>query len=208
MSHFIADLDEYFCEKYASYDKISILPDYKMPLMQGSKIDEFGRTITYTLPSENLRLAKQEKKDKLLAELKTRLTDLTFSFSFQPIGCFARLKNRLSKYAFYKNLKTVLEKYDFTDADAMESLRVSEEIWKGIRKNKFLPTKNLLLSLALAAHISFEDTTALCNLCGYEFDFAVVKDVVIAYLLQHRVYNREMVAEALNEYSVANLFLK
>ena len=59
---FIADLDEYFCEKYANYDKLCILPGYKMPLMQASKIDEFGRTRTYTLPAETMRLALQERK--------------------------------------------------------------------------------------------------------------------------------------------------
>ena len=45
-------------------------------------------------------------------------------------------------------------------------------------------------------------------LCGYEFDLANVKDVVMTYLLSKKVYNRAMIDTALTEYKVANLFLK
>ena len=44
-------------------------------------------------------------------------------------------------------------------------------------------------------------------LCEYEFDFSIVKDVVIAYLLQTSVYNRGMIDRALAEYKVTNLFI-
>ena len=102
----------------------------------------------------------------------------------------------------------MLAKYDFSEADVLENLNVTQEIWQGICKNKFLPTKNLLISLALAAHISFEDAETLLGLCGYELDYAIVKDVVVAYLLHNKVYNRPMIDAALQEYKVSNLFLK
>ena len=82
MYDFIKDLDEYFCEKYANYDKLCVLTGYKMPLMQASQVDEFGRTRAYTLPADRMRLALQEKKTELLAQLKSKMTDVTFSFSF------------------------------------------------------------------------------------------------------------------------------
>ena len=97
---FIADLDEYFCEKYANYDKLCVLNGYKMPLMQASEVDEFGRTRAYTLPANTMRLALQENKKDLLVQLKSKMTDITFSFSFEPVGFFARLKNNFSKYGF------------------------------------------------------------------------------------------------------------
>lgn len=208
MYEFIADLDAYFCEKYAGYDKLSVLPGYKMPLMQASETDEFGRTRTYTLPADTMRLATQEKKDELLKELKTRMVDTTYTFSFKPIGFFSRMKNNFSKNGFHKVLKKLLEKYDFSDADALESLNVDEEIWRGIRKNKFLPTKNLIFSLAIAAHVSMRDTLAILTLCGYEMDYAIVKDVVMSYLLDQKVFNPGMVEAALTEYKVTNLYLK
>ena len=155
-----------------------------------------------------MRLAAQEKKAELLAALKERMTDVTFSYSFSILGIWARTKNVFSRYGFYKILKKVLAKYDFSEADVLENLNVTQEIWQGICKNKFLPTKNLLISLALAAHISFEDTQTLLGLCGYELDYAIVKDVVVAYLLHNKVYNRPMIDAALQEYKVSNLFLK
>lgn len=208
MYDFISDLDGYFCETYANYDKLCILPGYVMPVMQRSEVREDGRTYAYTLPATTMRLATQEKKDEILAELKKRMTDMTFSFSFRPYGFFTKIRNRFSKYAFCKNLKKMLEKYGIPEADAHEALDVSNEIWKGILKGNFEPTKNLLYSLALTAQFSYDDTCALMRLCGYSFNFADVKDVVISYLLQQKVYNRGMIEAALQEYKVTNLFIK
>lgn len=208
MYDFITDLDEYFCEKYANYDKLCILPGYKMPLMQASKIDEFGRTRTYTLPAETMRLALQEKKAELLAQLKEKMTDVTFSFSFQPMGLFASLGSKYSKHGFTKNFKKILAKYGISEEAALAGLDVSEEIWKNICKGKFLPTKNLIFSLALTAQLSYEDTEELLAYGSEEFNYTIVKDVVIAYLLQNKVYAPEMIKAALNEYKVCNLFIK
>lgn len=208
MYDFITDLDEYFCEKYANYDKLCVLPDYKMPLMQASEVREDGRTYAYTLPADTMNLAKQEKKTELLATLKERMADTTFSFSFRTQSFFGKVRNVFSKYGFYKHFNKILQKYDITDENVLAHIDVSEEIWKGIRKNTFLPTKNLLLSLALTEHISLEDTQFLLALCEYEMDYTVVKDVVLSYLLGNKVYNADMVAQALAEYKVSNLFIK
>ncbi len=208
MYDFLKDLDEYFCEKYANYDKLCILPGYKMPVMQATKVDEFGRTYAYTLPSNTMRLATQEKREELLVELKKRLTDKTFSFSFQPLSWFARIKNKFSSFGVAKNLKLLLKKYGLTEGEAGELLSVDGEIWTGICKGKFLPTKNLIFSLALAAHFSLEDAEAFMKLNYLTFDYAVEKDIVVAYLLSRKVFNRDMVERALAEYKISNLFIK
>lgn len=208
MYDFITDLDAYFCEKYANYDKLCVLEGYKMPKMQTSEVREDGRTYAYTLPANTMRLALQENKDELLATLKTRMLDLTPSFSFRPQGIFSRIRTTFSKYGFAKNFKKIMEKYAFTSEEALEKLTVSEEIWKNILKNKFLPSKNLILSLALVGHFSYEDTVALLSFCDYEFNYAVVKDVVISYLLKEKIFNEDMREKALAEYKVANLFIK
>ncbi len=208
MYDFLKDLDEYFCEKYANYDKLCILPGYKMPVMQATRLDEYGRTYAYTLPAETMRLAKQEKKVELLALLKENMTDVTFSFSFEPIGFFARLKNKCSKYSCRKTLLVLLQKYGLTAEQVGGELLISEEIWKGICKGNFLPTKNTVFSIALVAHFSLEDTVILLGACGQEWKYEFPKDVVISYLLANKVYNAEMVKIALAEYKVRNLFIK
>ena len=208
MYDFIADLDGYFCETYANYDKLCILPGYVMPVMQRSEVRDDGRTYAYTLPADTMRLAKQEKKEEILAELKKRMTDVTFSFSFRPYGFFSKIKNRFSKAAFCKTFKQMLEKYGISEKDAFNNLSISEEIWTGILKGDFEPTKNLIYSIALTAQFSYADTCALMTLCGDQFIFTDVKDVVISYLLQQKVFNRGMIDAALAEYKVTNLFIK
>jgi len=207
MYDFIADLDAFFCEKYADYDKICILPGYRMPVMQATRVGENGRTYGYTLPAETMRLALQENKTELLEKLKSQMVDKTFSFSFQPVGFFVQVKNIFSKYAFHKNFKKLLKKYNIEEDKAFEGLQIAEEIKKGIMKGKYEPTKNLIYSFVLAAQISYEDAQGLLALCGEAFDFTEVKDVVLSYLLQNKVYNAAMVEAALQEYKIDNLFI-
>ncbi len=207
MFEFIADLDAYFCETYANYDKLCVLQGYRMPKMQTSEVREDGRTYAYTLPANTMRLALQEKKEELLAKLKAQLQDKTFSFSFRPLGLFSRIRNKHSRYGFVKWLKAVLEKYNATIEAAGEGLNIDPKIWRRIYKGDYLPTKNLILSLALTVNMNIEDTENLLFVCGYEFDFAIVKDVVVYYLLHNKVFNRPMIDAALAEYKVDNLFL-
>lgn len=89
---FLEDLDEYFCEKYANYDHICILNGYEMPKMQTTERREDGTDYSYTLPASTMRLAAQRNRKDLLAQLKERMTDTTFSFTFRPLGLFARIK--------------------------------------------------------------------------------------------------------------------
>ena len=208
MQDLIMDLDAYFCEKYANYDKICILEGYRMPTMQASKVDDFGRMVAYTLPSNTMRLALQENKAALLKNLKEQLVDPTFSFSFMPFGFFAKLKNKNSKSGTHKKLKTILSRHNIDEKEALDGLNITEEIWKNICNGSFAPTKNLILSLALTCQLTYDETQFLLGAIYEEFDYAMVKDVVIAYLLHQKIYNRAMIDCALNEYKVANLFLK
>ena len=100
MLDFLTNLDDYFCENYANYDRLCILPGYKMPVMQTTMTDELGRTRAYTLPPSTMRLALQENKAQMLADLKQHVTDKGFSFSFRPLGKFERIRNVFYKFAF------------------------------------------------------------------------------------------------------------
>lgn len=208
MLDFIADLDAYFCETYANYDKLCVLKGYRMPKMQDTKIDEFGRTYAYTLPASNMRLALQENKVELLQALKKQMRDKTFSFSFRPLGFFARLKNKISRNGFVKVFKETLKKYNVAPMQVGEELNVDPKIWKQICKGNFMPTKNTVFSLALTTNLSLDDAEDLLLVCGYEMDYKIVKDVVISYLLSQKVFNRPMIDVAFLEYKVENLFLK
>lgn len=208
MFDFISDLDAYFCEKYANYDKLCVLKGYRMPKMHDSRTLEDGRTYTYTLPAETMRLALQENKTELLAALKKNMQDKTFSFSFVPLSLFYRMQHASLSKNFSKNFKRVLEKHNIPMEEAANELEISQEVWKKISKGKYLPSKNLIFSLALSLHLDIEETELLLALCGYGFDFTFVNDVVVRYLIEQRVFNSTMQTRAFEEYKIRNLFLK
>ena len=205
---FLEDLDEYFCEKYANYDHICILNGYEMPKMQTTERREDGTDYSYTLPASTMRLAAQRNRKDLLAQLKERMTDTTFSFTFRPLGLFARIKGIFAKRTFKKALPEVLARYSTTSGEAVKLLDIDVVTWSRICKGIYEPTKNLLFSLALTVRMTPEDLEELFGLCGYELDYSLVKDTVIAYLLTRKVYNADLVRRALEEYKVTNLFIK
>lgn len=205
---FIEDLDDFFAEKYADYDRLCVLKGYVMPQMQASKRLENGAMYAYTLPASTMRLAAQKNCAEILVELKKTLKDDSFSFSFRPIGVWARFRELFSKISFKKLLPEVLARYNQTTDGALEKLSVDEKTWKRIVKGAYYPTKNLVFSLAINEHMSLDDTKLLMDVCGFDFNYRDVKDVVIAYLLSKKIFNAEMIRAALEEYKVGNLFVK
>ena len=103
---FIKDLDDYFCEVYACYDKLCLLPGYVMPKMQELKVDPFGDMVAYTLPANTMRLALQEKKEEILKAFKEKITDIEFSFSFSPLPWYKQIAGIFSKKAYDLNNHT------------------------------------------------------------------------------------------------------
>ncbi len=205
---FLADLDEYFCEKFANYDLFCGLPQYRMPTMHVTTTDEYGRKNSYTLPKNTMRLAKQEKKAELLAIVKEKLVCRDFTFSFQTLKWFSRLKHRFSKMGFAKVAPLVAQHNGLTFEQLFEGTVVDDEVVQGMKKGRYLPTKNLLFAVALSAHLTLDDTEALMTVCDMEWDDTMQRDIVVKYLLQQRVFNADMVWAALDEYKVKYLYLK
>lgn len=205
-SEFILALDEYFCEKYENYDKLCGIEGYKMPKMQVTELRD-GRKFSYTLPANTMRLSLQESKEEILAKLKERLVDLSFLFSFIPLKGFSKIRNKLDSLGFKKVLKNILAKKGITKLGLLKELTISEKVWKKVCKGDFLPTKNLILSVALAGNFTYEETVALLNSCECEWDFTTAKDVVISYLVSQKIFNTDMVWACLDEYNVSNLYL-
>ena len=205
---FLSDLDAFFCEKYANYELICGLPQYKMPKMYETKTDEYGRKVSYSLPKSNLRLAQQPEKAALLAAVKEKLVCRDFTFSFHTLSIFSAWKHRHSKIGFCKVAREIANRHSLTFEGLFEGTEATEEVMQGIIRGKFLPTKNLLFAVALYAHLSGEEVDNLMYVCGMDWDFTLQRDVVVRYLLDQRIFNADMVWAALKEYKVNNLYLK
>lgn len=204
---FIADLDDYFCEKYANYDKLCVLKGYSMPKMQAVKRLEDGRDYAYTLPASTMRLSLQKEKETILKELKEGMFDASFSFSFKPLSFLTRVRGKFKKITFHKVFPEVLKRKNLTAEEVGAALPVDEVTWKRIVTGKYEPTKNLLFSIAICFGLSDDDLSELMGLCGLEFDYTDPKDVVTSYLITRKVTNEDMVKAAFEEYKISNLYL-
>ena len=204
---FLSDLNEYFCENYANYDKLCVLDGYKVPKMQATERREDGRLYSYTLPANTMRLALQENREELLALLKSKIADKSFSFSFEPAPFMERLK-RNAKDSFKTALEEVFRKNSVDPKELWKELSIDEEIWTKICKGDYLPSKNAIFSICLVARASYEDTAYLLAMRYAEFDYTAEREVVISYLFKQKVFNPEMIKVAFQEYKVSNLFIK
>ena len=141
-------------------------------------------------------------------ELKSRMSDKNFSFTFRPLSFFQRISEALSKNSFPKKLKEVCRCHNADPNLLTEGLEIDPAIWKRILKGEFYPSKPLLFALGLSAHFTHQETEQLLGASGYLFDFENVTDTVVSYLLLKEIYNQEMVQEALEEYKVLPLPIK
>ena len=207
MQEFIRSLDEYFCEKYANYDSLCVLKGYKMPKMQTTEeIDGIKRS--YTLPPETMRLALQENKEELLKEVKKNAVDKSFSFSFFPLNWKRRLSNRFGVFGFKRVFEDILSKKKLTALEIEKGLTLESGVFKKVCKGSYLPTKNLVLSIALVGELSMGETNRLLDACGEEWAYSQIKDTVVAYLLENKVFSLELIKTAMAEYKVDNLFIE
>ena len=200
---FISDLNAFFCKNYSNFDLISSLPSYQpvtiaMLLRSGNRVTEGENAV-----NERRKLSYQPEKDKLLAEFKERFVDGSFTYSFRVAPVrerIASLFRRRSKDGALL-IKTV-RRYG-EDADAMpEKLGISAYVWKNVLRGYFLPEKVLLFKICLLLGLSREDGFALLRAFGAYYNFEDARDVVVRYLTDYRVFNREMIDRAFEEFKL------
>ncbi len=199
--NYLNGLDEYFCANFSGYVRISALEGYKMPEML-----TVGRDGNITRrPSEDMRLCYRENCAELLAQLKKGLADTDFTFSFRFRSVRERFHDRFDKYTFAKVLPAVLARCDETPQSAGEKLSIEPRFWQMIVKGKLYPEKNTLFALALVCRMSVTDINNLLKVCGFRLEQDNVRDTVVGYLLEQKIFNEEMRDKCLAEYKITGL---
>lgn len=201
---YLTQLDDFFCEQYSDYVKIAAIEGYRMPEMLTVGADG---NIARRDPS-CMRICHQQNKGEILARFKASYVDTEFTFNFSCLSLRRRIKDRFRKYTFAKLLPVVLKRYKTTPQEAGELLALDPVIWRGIVKGKFLPEKNTLMALALVCRMQTSDVNNLFIVCGTELKQDNVRDVVFEYLLNQKIFNREMIDRCLAEYHIDTLPLR
>lgn len=204
MENYIQELDAYFCEQYSDYVKLSALAGYEMPdTVYIARDGNIARR-----DSSVMRLCHQKKKDELLSAFKAGLADTSFTFNFSFPTLRNRLEDRRRRYTFAKLLPDALKHVSETAESAGEKLSIDPKIWRKIVKGRLYPEKNTVLALALVCHMQAQDCAKLLGACGFKLDATSVRDVVTYYLIEHKIFNREMRNACLAEYKITNLPIK
>ncbi len=201
---YIKGLDEHFCATYSDYVRISALEGYKRPdLIFISNDGNVARR-----NSELMRLSYQKDSAQLLETFKSGLYDTEFTFSFSFIPFKERIRDMRRKYTFAKVLPSLLKRYDETVESAGEKLAIEPRFWQKICKGKLYPEKNVLLALALVCRLSSTDLSNLLAVCGFTLKDDNVRDIVVGYLVEQKLFNEEMRDNCLKEYKIDCLPIK
>lgn len=203
---FIHDLNEYFSKKYINYDLISSMPSYEsvtisMVLKNRNRIEE-GEYAA----NEMRKIAFQPDPDKVLSELKERYVDNNFTFSVRVAPLRVRIKALFgSKDLPGPLLAKLIRNYGEDPETFWEKVGVSQEMWKKTLRGYYVPEKVLLFKVFLLLGVSLEDSLALMKLSGAYYNYEDARDVVVRYLIDYRIYNRDMIDKAFDEFHIRRI---
>ena len=198
---YLDELDEYFCANYSDYTRLSATEGYEMPEML-----TVGANGTIERKDEALmRLINQPNRMQVLCNFKRDYRDTNFTFNFCYPAFGERFKDRFRKYTFAKVLPSILAHSGETAQSAGEKLALEPKIWNAIVKGNVYPEKCTVLALALVCRLSMTDVNGLLAVCGFTLQNDSVRDVVVEYLLQQKIFNRMMRNRALEEYNLVSL---
>ena len=203
---FIHDLNEYFSKKYVNYDLISSMPSYEsvtisMVLKNRNRIEE-GEYAA----NEMRKIAFQPDPDKVLSELKERYVDNNFTFSVRVAPLRVRIKALFgSKDLPGPLMAKLIRNYGEDPETFWEKVGVSQEMWKKTLRGYYVPEKVLLFKVFLLLGVSLEDSLALMKLSGAYYNYEDARDVVVRYLIDYRIYNRDMIDKAFDEFHIRRI---
>lgn len=203
---FIHDLNEYFCKKYANYELISTMPSYEsvtisMVLKNRNRIEEGEYTA-----NEMRKISYQPHPEQILAELKERYVNNNFTFSVRVAPLRMRFKALFrSKDLPGPMVARLIRNYGEDPETFGEKAGVSAGIWKDMLRGRYIPEKVLLFKIFLLLGVSLEDSLALMKLCGAYYNFEDARDVVVRYLIDYRVFNRDMIDRAFDEFRIRRI---
>ena len=86
-------------------------------------------------------------------------------------------------------------------------MAIDDDVYQGLLKGAFMPTKNLIFSMALTLGLSKQELDELIWVCYEKLDFSVPKDVVVNYCVENKIFNKEKIDALLAEYKISGLFL-
>lgn len=108
------------------------------------------------------------------------------------------LSNFSTEDGFVITLLKLIDKKGMNDVECYKKANVSKQTWYKIMNNKnYNPSKNTVISFAIALELSLEETKHLLATVGFTLSKSIKFDVIIEYFLVNKIYNIFTINETL-----------
>ena len=118
------------------------------------------------------------------------------------------LKEQMYK-GFAQTLFDFIEQKNIDDVECYKKANVSRQTWHKIVSDKnYKPTKNTILSFAIALELTLQETQTLLATAGYILSKSSLFDVIIMYCILKGIYDVLEIDSILFQYDQPTLFFK
>ncbi len=102
---------------------------------------------------------------------------------------------------FAVTLLKLIDLKGLTDVECYKKANVSKQTWyKILNDGNYTPSKNTVLSFAIALELSIEETNHLLKTVGFTLSKSITFDLIVEYFIKNKVYDIMLINETLYKF--------
>ena len=157
--------------------------------------------------SSEVKLAEAIQKyiDKHYNESTTfhMISPLCIGGNFDAVPSFDFIFN-LTAETFSEKLMKYIERKGLKTYDVYKAADMTRQHFYKI-KNESKPAKETALALAIALHLTLDETNELLNCAGYTLSHSLKSDLIVEYFIKNKIYDIDEINAQLTKYNCATL---
>ncbi|MDF2947490.1 MAG: hypothetical protein K0S51_2169 [Bacillales bacterium] len=111
--------------------------------------------------------------------------------------------NNTRKPTFHQVLFNLIDKSGLSDTDVYKKAHIDRRLFSKIRSNpNYKPSKNTVISFAIALGLDEDGTVSLLESAGYSLSDSDNFDLIIRFFLGKKIYDLQTVNEILDYYKL------